>query len=133
MVRDFVNSVRQYENLTVYKSSLEFLTASTKLVARMDRNYKYGLGQDINHVGVSMIEYIIKGHTAKGFEEKIENLKIAVDKVNKNIVLFRVVNKLNLAGRELYIHCLDLLISVSHFLEGWITSLEAGVDLPKFD
>ena len=133
MMNNYVNSIRQYENLTVYKSSLEFLTASTKLVARMDKNYKYGLGQDINHVGIGMMEHIIKGYTAKEFEEKIKNLKIAVDNVNKNIVLFRVVNKLNLAGRELYIHCLDLLVSINHFLEGWITDLEAGVDLPKFD
>ena len=106
-----------YENLRVYKKSLELVTYLEDTVRSFDRYHKYTVGTDLRNTAREVLMLVAKANTkARRKEcleqaiEKVEELKILVN-VCKEIKAFRSFKSFELSTR--------LIVDISKQCEGW--------------
>jgi hypothetical protein len=65
-----------YENLTIYKSSLDFAVYFEKIVKYFDKYHRFSIGQDLRTQSRKIVLQIIRINTTKKIEDKQELLSL---------------------------------------------------------
>ena len=106
-----------YENLRVYKKSLELVAYFENTVRHFDRYHKYTVGTDLRNLSREILTLVAKANTKterekclKSAIEKVEELKILVN-VCKEIKAFRSFKSFEMSTR--------LIVDISKQCEGW--------------
>jgi four helix bundle protein len=109
-----------YENLMVYKKSLELVVYFENVVKNFDCYHKYTVGTELRNLSHAILVLIAKANTKRDRKqcleiaiEKLEELKILVH-VCKEIKAFHSFNSFEFVTK--------LIIEISKQSEGWLRS-----------
>lgn len=112
-----------YENLRVYKKSLELVMYLENIVRGFDRYHKYTIGSEMRNLARTILVLVAKANTRvcrqKCLEEaldKVEELRILVN-VAREIKAFRQFKSFEFVTR--------LIVDISKQCEGWSRSQNA--------
>jgi len=113
-----------YENLRVYKKSLELVMYLENTVRGFDRYHKYTVGSEMRNLARTILVLVAKANTRacrlKCLEEaldKVEELRILVN-VAREIKAFRQFKSFEFVTR--------LIVDISKQCEGWSRSQNAA-------
>lgn len=81
-----------YENLKIYKSSLDLTTHIEKVVKNFNRNYKYSIGDKLRDLSMRILVLIAK---ANNKSTRIESLEDAINLLEELRIVVRVCREVH--------------------------------------
>lgn len=80
-----------FEKLTVYRKSLDFIHKIIEIYKRLPREFKYTLGGNLVRAGVSIANNIAEGSGKKSKKEKARYYSTSLDSARECISVFNVL------------------------------------------
>jgi len=113
-----------YENLSIYKKTLDLAVYFEKVVKNFSRYHKYTVGTELRNSSREILKLIIKANSMRDrramlldVREKIEELKVLI-KICKEIKAFRSFRSFEYSIRSV--------INIAKQNEGWLKSQNQG-------
>ncbi len=113
-----------YENLSIYKKTLDLAVYFEKAVKNFSRYHKYTVGTELRNSSREILKLIIKANSMRDrramlldVREKIEELKVLI-KICKEIKAFRSFRSFEYSIRSV--------INIAKQNEGWLKSQNQG-------
>lgn len=109
-----------YENLRVYKKSLELVVYFEKTVRGFDRYDKYTVGADLRNLSKAILVLVAKANTKVGREQC---LKMALEKLEELKIIVHVCKEINaFKSFKSFEFVTKLIVEISKQCEGWLRS-----------
>lgn len=114
-------SLQAYEKLPIYRKARELLRSAHVITARMDKTYKYTLGQKICNAAQDLAESVFLAY------EERDNLDVKLSFIERikrcNQVLlvnYRIANDLGkISGIKMYGEQVEIIVSIIKQCRGW--------------
>lgn len=111
-----------YTNLPVYEDSYQLFLQFVQLSIKMQRDFRYSLGEDVKRLLMSIIVDIYKGNYDKG--ERKTHIIDAQEKMVEVKVILRLLNDMRQLPDRHYTLLMEKVVSVSRQLKGWENHIE---------
>lgn len=82
-----------FEKLTVYKKSLEFIDKIFDIYKKLTQDYKISIGSNLVRAGLSIANNLAEGNGKKSKKEKQRYFGISLDSARECISVFNVLNR----------------------------------------
>lgn len=113
-----------YENLPVYKLTFDLLLEVYRRTPRMQRDYRYTLGEEAKHALQDVIACIYQANLRK--EGKLVYIPRARDSLVRFKVLFRLMESLNQLSKKDIVLMGDMIADISTQLQKWEAYVRAS-------
>ena len=92
-----------FEKLSVYQKSLEFIDKIFYIYKGLNQDYKISVGSNLVRAGLSIANNLAEGNGKVSKREKMRYFTIALDSTRECISVFNVLNRQKLITKEKYI------------------------------
>jgi len=92
-----------FERLSVYQKSLEFIDKVFNIYKDLERDYKIAIGSNLVRAGLSIANNLAEGNGKVSKKEKRRYFNISLDSTRECISVFNVLDRQNLISKEKYI------------------------------
>jgi hypothetical protein len=106
-----------YDQLMIYKHAYDLAVDLMPLTKKMDRGYKFTLGERINNAGIEMLICIYRINISK--ENRDRYFVSAREQVELVRLLLRLMKDLHLVSLNRFTRLNELVESISKQLAGW--------------
>ncbi len=108
-----------YTNLPVYEECYQLFLKFAQLSIKMQRDYRYSLGEDVKRLLMSMILGIYKANYKTEREARADAISNARERLVELQVILRLLNELRQIPDRHYMMMVERTVSVSRQLAGW--------------
>lgn len=108
-----------YTNLPVYEECYQLFLKFAQLSIKMQRDYRYSLGEDVKRLLMSMILGIYKANYKTEKEARVEAISTARERLVELQVILRLLNELRQIPDRHYMMMVERTVSVARQLAGW--------------
>jgi hypothetical protein len=106
-----------FDQLQIYKQAYDLTTELMQLSKKMDRGYKFTLGEKINNASIEMLIQIYRINTSN--ENRDRYFREAREQVELVRLLFRLMRDLHLVTPNRFTRLNEMVESISKQLTGW--------------
>lgn len=92
-----------FEKLTVYQKSLEFIDKIFDIYKTLTQDYKISIGSNLIRAGLSIANNLAEGNGKRFKKEKKRYFNTSLDSTRECISVFNVLNRQKLITKEKYI------------------------------
>lgn len=108
-----------YTNLPVYEECYQLFLKFAQLSIKMQRDYRYSLGEDVKRLLMSMILGIYKANYKTENDARVQAIADARERLVELQVILRLLNELRQIPDRHYMMLVERTVSVSRQLAGW--------------
>lgn len=120
LIREKGFSMAQYKHLPVYKATYDLLLRIMQVVNKFQREYKYTLGEKLQHETIELVICIYKANSAR---DKAEYIKSILEHVQFVELFLRISHDLKLLSTEHYSQIVEMTEGIAKQAQGWLNSL----------
>lgn len=91
-----------FEKLTVYQRTLEFIDKIFEVHNNLSQEYRYSIGNNLVRAGLSIANNLAEGNGKKSKKEKDRYFGIALDSARECISVFNVLKRQQLIEEDKY-------------------------------
>jgi len=106
-----------YENLPIYKKSMELAVYMENAVRGFSRYHKYTIGTDMRDLSRNLVALIIKANSRKDKRKLLTELRDRSEEMKVNIMIGKEVKAFK-SFRQ-FQHAASLAVEISRQCEGW--------------
>ena len=111
-----------YENLPIYKKSMELAVYMENVVRNFSRYHKYSIGTDMRDLSKNLVTLIIKANSRKDKRRLLAELRDKSEEMKVNIMIGKEVKAFK--SFKQFQHAASLAVEISRQSEGWLRSQE---------
>ena len=111
-----------YENLPIYKKSMELAVYMENVVRNFSRYHKYSIGTDMRDLSKNLVTLIIKANSRKDKRRLLAELRDKSEEMKVNIMIGKEVKAFK--SFKQFQHTASLAVEISRQSEGWLRSQE---------
>lgn len=111
-----------YTNLPVYEDSYRLMLEFSRISIRMQRDYRYTLGEDVKRMLMAIILDIYRANYSCG-KAAADNVTDARERMVEVNVILRMLNEMRQIPDRHYAMLIETAVSISRQLAGWERSL----------
>jgi hypothetical protein len=111
-----------YENLPIYKKSMELAVYMENVVRNFPRYHKYSIGTDMRDLSKNLVTLIIKANSRKDKRRLLAELRDKSEEMKVNIMIGKEVKAFK--SFQQFQHAASLAVEISRQSEGWLRSQE---------
>lgn len=111
-----------YENLPIYKKSMELAVYMENVVRNFSRYHKYSIGTDMRDLSKNLVTLIIKANSRKDKRRLLAELRDKSEEMKVNIMIGKEVKAFK--SFQQFQHAASLAVEISRQSEGWLRSQE---------
>jgi len=112
--------LQPYEKTPIYRKAREALRSAHVLTARMNKAYKYTLGESIRNAALALTEAVFFAYEEReDFTVKLAHFTRIKNKTQSLLVNYRIANDLQLIPQKEYGEQVEVLISIIRQTRGW--------------
>lgn len=116
----------KYDTLPIYKATYDVLLRTMHAISHFPREYKYSLGEKIQH---EMIELVISIYKANSNHNKREFLSRMQEQIQLIYLLLRISHDMKLMPTEKYAGIVEMIDEVASQAKGWLIANEKSREL----
>jgi len=106
-----------YDNLNIYKTSLDISVYFEKIVFNFDRSHKYSIGNDLKNKARQISLQVIRANTSKTKLNEIEEILILIEELKFLIRLCKEIN--GFKNKNSYLYSSKLLTTLENQATTW--------------
>jgi hypothetical protein len=106
-----------YDNLNVYKTSLDISVYFEKIVFNFDKNHKYSIGLDLKNKARQISLQVIRANTSKTKLNEIEEILILIEELKFLIRLCKEID--GFKNKNSYLYSSKLLTNLENQTNVW--------------
>ena len=115
-----MESLQPYEKTPIYRKAREILTNAHVVTARMNKSYKYTLGESIRMSALNLTECVFLAYEERdAIDRKLELIRSIKCFIQKLLINYRIASDLQLIARSVYAEQVELLINMLRQTKGW--------------
>jgi len=111
-----------YENLPIYKKSMELAVYLENAVRGFSRYHKYTIGSDMRDVSKSLVALIVKANSKNDKRTVLAELRDKSEEMKLNILIGKEIKAFK--SFQQFQHAASLAVEISRQSEGWLKSQE---------
>jgi len=111
-----------YENLPIYKKSMELAVYMENAVRGFSRYHKYTIGADMRNISKDLVAIIIKANSRKDKRKLLTELRDKSEEMKVNILIGKEIKAFKSFGQ--FQQAASLAVEISRQSEGWLKSQE---------
>jgi len=109
-----------YENLPIYKKSLELVVYIENVVRNFSRYHKYTIGSNMRDLSRNLVALVIKANSRKDKRNFLTELRDKSEEMKVNIMIGKEIKAFK--SFKQFQHAAALAVDVSRQSEGWLKS-----------
>ena len=111
-----------FENLSVYQKSLDFIDRIFEVYKKLDSEYKYSIGNNLIRAGLSIANNLAEGNGKKSKKEKRRYFDISSDSTRECVSVFNVLERQKLIDNQAYCNLRKYAREITSMIRGLISS-----------
>ncbi len=120
-----------YENLPIYKKSMELAVYMEDVVRNFSRYHKYTIGADMRDLSKNLVTLIIKANSRKDKRKLLTELRDKSEEIKVNIMIGKEIKAFK--SFKQFQHAASMPVEISRQSEGWLLKRRVITEILTFN
>jgi hypothetical protein len=114
------NDTQAYEKLPIYRKARDLLRDAHVITSRMNKSYKYTLGQNIRDCAIELTESVFLAYEERdNLESKVNYIDLIYKNTQRLLINYRILKDILPINDEIYGKQVESLVSIIKQYRGW--------------